>query len=177
MRHPFWPPVCPSYSFLCPDPFLLPSSRLLPNSRPYIGTFARAAKMIFHEAQMTSQPTTHSLLHVPKLILIFWSFSPEMQELNSILMNRTKNRHPHVFQPAVFVVDYFDQSSADGRVGEEISSFSPLIRSREGISMAFVEADDKAMFRQWLCEIGFGGPTGWEGSGEGDKVEETGVVV
>jgi hypothetical protein len=43
--------------------------------------------------------------------------------------------------------------------------------------MAFAEADDKIMFRQWLYEIGFGGPTGWEGSGEGGEVEETGVAV
>jgi hypothetical protein len=43
--------------------------------------------------------------------------------------------------------------------------------------MAFAEADDKAMFRQWLCEIGFGGSNGWEGSCEGDGVEETGVAA
>jgi hypothetical protein len=43
--------------------------------------------------------------------------------------------------------------------------------------MAFAEADDKVMFRQWLCEIRFWGPTGWEGSGEGDEVEETGVAA
>jgi hypothetical protein len=33
------------------------------------------------------------------------------------------------------------------------------------------------MFRQWLCEIGFWGPTGWEETSEGDEVEETGVAA
>lgn len=33
------------------------------------------------------------------------------------------------------------------------------------------------MFRQWLCEIGFWGSTGWEESSEGDEVEETGVAA